>query len=426
MNILLINHYAGSNKHGMEYRPFYFSREWVKLGHRVTIAASSFSHLRSQAPTTLGHVTEEEIEGIRYVWLKTPDYQGNGIGRIFNILSFIGKLYQHKTRLLRDCRPDVVIASSTYPLDIFPARNIARKAQARLIFEIHDLWPLTPIELGGMSPWHPYILLMQMAENYAYRVADRVVSMLPKADSYMRKHGMAAYKFAYLPHGIDVEEWEKKKTPIPREHCEVLSRLRNNGHFIVGYAGSHGLANALHTFIETASLLHGYPVTFVLVGQGPEKAALQKKVSELGLTNTIFLPPVPRSCIPELMASMDALFIGYQKKSLYRFGISPNKLMDYMMAAKPVIHAIEAGNDLVAESGCGFSVPPENPAAVAEAVIKLIKMETDQRDIIGLKGRNYVLKNHNYTVLAKQFLEVITGQDFPGQNQVPGTYPDKY
>lgn len=411
MNILLINHYAGSNKHGMEYRPFYFSREWVKLGHRVTIVASSFSHLRSQAPTIIGHVTEEEIEGIRYVWLKTPGYQGNGVGRIFNILSFIGRLYQHKTRLIRDCMPDVVIASSTYPLDIYPARSIARKAHARLIFEIHDLWPLSPIELGGMSPWHPYIFLMQMAENFAYRVSDRVVSMLPKAASYMREHGMAAHKFAYLPHGIDVSEWQKKKTPMPREHSKVLTGLIQNGHFIVGYAGSHGLANALHTFIETASLLHGYPVTFVLVGQGPEKAALQKKTFELGLTNTIFLPPVPRGCIPELMASMDALFIGYQKKSMYRFGISPNKLMDYMMAAKPVIHAIEAGNNLVAESGCGISVPPENPAAVAEAVIKLMEMETAQREVIGLKGRDYMLKYHNYTILAKQFLEIITGQD---------------
>lgn len=410
MNILLINHYAGSNKHGMEYRPFYFASEWVRLGHKVTIAASSFSHLRSQAPLIIGHVTKEEIEGIRYVWLKTPGYQGNGIGRVMNILSFIGRLYLHKTKLVRDCIPDVVIASSTYPLDIYPARSIARGARARLIFEVHDLWPLSPIELGGMSPRHPYILLMQMAENHAYRVSDRVISMLPKADSYMREHGMAAHKFAYLPHGIDVTEWQRR-IPIPRDHRQVLSGLIQNGHFIVGYAGSHGLANALHTFIKAASLLHGYPVNFVLVGQGPEKETLQKKSIKLGLTNTLFLPPVPRGCIPELLSSMDALYIGYQKKPMYRFGISPNKLIDYMMAAKPVIHAIEAGNDLVAESGCGFSVPPENPAAVAEAIIKMMEMDSTGREAMGLKGRAYVLNNHNYTLLAKQFLEVITGQD---------------
>lgn len=409
MNILLINHYAGSNKHGMEYRPYYFSKEWVKLGHRVTIAASSFSHLRSQTPTINGHVTEEEIEGIRYIWLKTPSYQGNGVRRVFNMLWFIGRLYQHKKKFMHNCMPDVVIASSTYPLDIYPARSIAKKAHARLIFEVHDLWPLTPIELGGMSPRHPYILLMQLAENFAYRVSDRVVSMLPKADGYMREHGMDPHKFAYMPHGINVEEWQNRKTSMPPEHREVLSRLMQKGHFIVGYTGSHGLANALHTFIEAASLLHRYPVAFVLVGQGPEKGSLRKKAFELGLTNTLFLPPLPRGCIPELLAAMDALFIGYQKKPIYRYGISPNKLMDYMMAAKPVIHAIEAGNDLVAESGCGFSVPPENPAAVAEAVTKLIEMKSSGREAIGLRGRDYVLNNHNYTVLAKRFLEIITG-----------------
>lgn len=409
MNILLINHYAGSDLHGMEYRPFYFAKEWVGLGHRVTIAASSFSHLRGRIPALTESIKEEELKGIRYVWLKTPRYHGNGFGRVLNILSFIGRLYQYKTKLVHSDIPDAVIASSTYPLDIFPAWSIARKAKARLIFEVHDLWPLSPIELSGIPPRHPYIVLMQLAENFAYRVSDRVVSMLPKAGSYMLEHGMAKHKFAYLPNGIDAAEWQNGKKTLPQEHSKALSILNQKGHFVVGYAGSHGLANELHTLIETASLLQGYPVAFVLTGHGPEKAALQKKALGLGLTNTLFLPPVPRACIPELLSFMDALFIGYWKKPMYRFGVSPNKLMDYMMAAKPVIQSIEAGNDPVAESGCGFSVPPEDPAAIAGAVMRLMQMNSAERASIGLKGRDYVLENHNYTVLAQRFLEIITG-----------------
>ena len=90
MNILLINHYAGSPQYGMEYRPYYLAREWVKLGHNITIVGADFSHLRIKQPTA----GEEYIDGIRYVWLSTPVYQGNGLGRIKNMLSFLWKLYR--------------------------------------------------------------------------------------------------------------------------------------------------------------------------------------------------------------------------------------------------------------------------------------------------------------------------------------------
>ena len=84
----------------------------------------------------------------------------------------------------------MVIASSTYPLDIYPAKS-SQRYYAMLIYEVHDLWPLSPIELGGMSPKHPYIMLMQRAENQCYKSSDYVVSLLPCAKGDMLEHGMA-------------------------------------------------------------------------------------------------------------------------------------------------------------------------------------------------------------------------------------------
>ena len=408
MNILLINHYAGSYKHGMEYRPFYLAREWVKLGHQVTIVASAYSHLRTHLPRITVNLTEEEIEGIQYVWLKTPAYQGNNLGRVLNILTFVIQLFRYHARLIKQFQPDVVINSSTYPLDTYPAQLIARKAKAKLIFEVHDLWPLSPIELGGMSPRHPFIMLMQQAENFAYRMSDLVVSLLPKAHVHMQEHGMAVQKFIYLPNGINVDEWETNSTQTPEQHQETLSQLKRSGQFIIGYAGGHGISNALSFLIDAAaSLKKDRSLTFVLVGQGPEKEALQQKATQLGLTNIIFLPPVPKTAVPALLKEMDMLFIGWQKQPIYRFGISPNKLMDYMMAAKPIIHSISAGNDPVAESGCGISVPAEDPQAIAKAVRKLICQPVAERQAMGLKGRDYVMIHNDYTILAKRFLEIM-------------------
>ncbi len=407
MRILLINHYAGSPKHGMEFRPFYLAREWVRLGHEVTIVAASQSHLRIATPQTDGSITEEAIEGIRYVWLKTPRYQGNGVRRAINMSAFVGQLFRFHGRILRQWSPDVVIASSTYPLDILPARRIAAKHGAKLVFEVHDLWPLTPMELGGMSPWHPFIALLQRAENFAYRRSDHVVSMLPKADGHMREHGMADHKFAHIPNGIDPDEWQSNASPLPDEHRRTPTDLKQQGRFVIAYAGGHSVSNSLGTLIEAARLLQDDPVSFVLVGQGLEKESLQQRARELGSNNVVFLPPVAKTSIPALLAEFDALYLGWSRRPIYRFGISPNKLIDYMMSGKPVIHAVDAGNDLVAESGCGISCPPEDPRALADAVVEMINLEPAEREAMGRRGKDHIMRHYTYADLASRFLEVV-------------------
>ena len=407
MNILLINHYAGSPKHGMEYRPFYLAREWVRAGHDVTIVAASESHLRVNAPQIDSNLTEETIEGIRYVWLKTPRYQGNGLRRVINMFAFVGQLFRFHGRILRGGSPDVVIASSTYPLDIFPARRIATKHGAKLVFEVHDLWPLTPMELGGMSPRHPFIMVLQRAENFAYRRSDHVISMLPKADGHMREHGMADHKFAHIPNGIDPDEWQSNVSPLPDEHRSALADLQRQGRFVIGYAGGHSVSNSLGTLIDTARLLQDESVSFVLVGQGLEKKSLQQRAQEFGLSNVAFLPPVPKTSIPALLAEFDTLYLGWSRRPIYRFGISPNKLIDYMMSGKPVIHGVDAGNDLVAESGCGISCPPEDPGVLAAAVVEMIHLNAPQREAMGRRGKDHIMCHYTYADLASRFLEIV-------------------
>ncbi len=408
MNILIINHYAGSLRHGMQYRQFYLAREWQRLGHKVSIAAASFSHVRNLNPNVNGNVTMEEVDGIGYVWFRTPKYKGNGFGRVLNMLVFGLSLALSGPRIFSSCKPDLVIASSPHPFSIFGARRISRAFNARLVFEVRDLWPLTLIELGGISPRHPFIIMMQKIENMAYRVSDHVISLLPKADSYMKAHGLRDGKFTYIPNGICLEDWHgAAEAKSDSRHIRALSQIKQDGKLIVGYAGAHGLANGLHTLIDAAALLRSYPVSFVLVGHGPVKETLERAVLQNGLQNVLFLDSVDRSAIPELLASMDILYIGLKNEPLFRFGISPNKLMDYMMAGKPIIHAIDAGNDLVAEADCGISVAPEDPNAVAGAVIKLMDMTIPEREQMGLKGKEYVKANHDYSVLAGRYLEVL-------------------
>ena len=402
MNILLINHYAGSTRHGMEFRPFYLAREWVRAGHRVQIVAASFSHIRARQPELDGAVLEERIEGIDYRWLVTPGYMGNGAGRVKNMLAFMWALWRDSPRLAREFKPDVVIASSTYPMDIWPARRIARLSQARLVYEVHDLWPLSPMELGGLSRWHPFIIWVQIAEDYAYRHADKVVSMLPKARQYMCSRGMAPQNFTYVPNGVDEEEWAQP-AELPQPVKATLDALRAKGLPLVGYAGTHGLSNALDVLLDAASQLKG-KAEVVIVGTGPDREALLARVANEDLSNVTMLPAIPKQSVPRFLDGVDIAYIGWHPNPLYRFGISPNKLMDYMMAGKPVVHSVSAGNDPVAEAGCGFTVPPGDAAAVAQAILKLAAMSDAQRKLMGAAGKRFILKNQTYPRLAANFL----------------------
>ncbi|MBA3465677.1 MAG: glycosyltransferase family 4 protein [Deltaproteobacteria bacterium] len=389
----------------MEFRPFYMAREWQRLGHEVSIVAATFSHLRQVNPEVSATLSDELVESIRYFWIKTPAYAGNGRGRISNMLRFLAGLYAHRTELIERCRPDVVIASSTYPLDIFPAASIARRTGARLIFEVHDLWPLSPMELGGMSRFHPFIMVMQRGEDYACKHADTIVSMLPKADQHLVTRGMAPSKFVYVPNGAVIEEWNLDGPRLPATHEAVLARYAADGRFAIVYAGAHGLLNNLGLVLDAARELRDTRASFCLVGQGPEREALQRRAAELGLTNVDFLPSVPKASVPLLLDRADALFLSFAPQPLFRFGVSPNKLVDYMLAAKPVIAAMRAGNDPVTENGLGFTVSPEDPHQLADAVRRLVAVSVEERRAMGERGRRTAEEQFAYPPLARRFAD---------------------
>lgn len=404
MNILLINHYAGSDYHGMEFRPFYMAREWKKKGHNVTILGADFSHLRKNNPVIDKDFQEEVIDGITYVWVKTPKYSGNGVGRIKNISTFMWKLRMNYKMVADKYKPDAVIASSTYPLDIYPAHRIAKRCDAKLCFEIHDLWPLSPMEIGGFSEKNPAIVVLQRAEDFAFKNSDVIVSILPDADKHIKERGFSTDKFVYVPNGILTGE--KKEAPM-ESTIERLQELKAKGYFLVGYTGNHSPANVLDTMIDAAKKTSDDKVKYVLIGKGNVKSELIEYAKTNNVTNVEFLDPVLKDNMDNVLQLLDIGYIGLKKQNLFNYGVSPNKLFDYMMAARPVIYAVEASNDPVSDCNCGISVPAENPDAVVDAVMKIKSLSEEEKIKMGQNGKDYVLTNHMYEGLADKFLNAL-------------------
>ena len=407
MNILVINHYAGGGDLGMEYRPWHLGKEWVKAGHRVFVVAADHSPLRLHNPSVRCDLESEQHDGITYIWLKTPAYEGS-LRRIANMLVFVAKLNCYAKKIARLTKPDVVVASSTYPLDNYPACKIARRCGAKYIYEVHDLWPLSPMLIGGYSPCHPFIRVMQRAEDYAYRNVDKVVSLLWNSESHMREHGLPAGRFVCVPNGYDPADWteERCSLPLPEVHQQAFEGLR--GKTIVGFAGGFAASGALMTLLKAAALLkEDERLHFLLVGKGPEQATYEAFISSQKLGNVTLLPAVSKDLIPSLDSHFDIAYLGGVHSQLHKYGTSANKMTDYMLSSLPIIHAIDEPGSVVEQVGCGVQVEAENEELVAKSILQLAALSNEERGAMGRRGRDYVQRNLKWSSLAESLLKSI-------------------
>lgn len=404
MNILLISHYAGAPQYGMEYRSYYMAREWVRMGHRVLVVGANYSHLRREQPS----VGRETLEGVDYWWLPTCRYEGNGAARVRSMVQFVWQVYRHSRELV-NFHPQMVIASSVYTFDFYPCHHIARKTGARLVYEVHDLWPLSPMTIGGYSSRHPFIWLLQRAENYAYRHCDKVVSLLDKALPHMQRHGLNPDRFCCIPNGYTQEEWDDPSSPLPDPHAQLLASLHQQGRIIVGFAGGHTPSTALHVLIEAATEAQTLApaLSIVLVGQGPQKAELMALAQHHHLDNVHFLPPVSKECIPTLLQQFDICYAGGVHSPLHQYGTSFNKVIDYMMAARPVVFSVDEPNSLVQRANCGLQVEAENSQQVCKALLTLASLSPDERKAMGEQGHHYAQQHLEYHTLAQQFINSV-------------------
>lgn len=389
----------------MEYRAYYLAKEWVKRGHEVTIVAATFSHLRLKNPIVAQDYQIEMIEGIKYIWLKTPSYEGS-LKRIMNMGTFVRKLYKYAWQLANEVQPDLVIAASCYPLDNYPAYKIAKMIGAKYTYEVRDIWPLSPKLIGGYSDYHPFIWVMQKAEDFAYKHVDKIISLLWNAEGHMLERGLSKGKFVCVPNGYFPEEWTQDKfnLPLPEEHQKTFDLLK--GKTIVGFAGGFAASGNVITLVKSAvELKNRSDIHFVLVGKGPESASYEKVIKDNNLSNITILPAVSKNLIPAINSHFDIAHLGGLHSELHQYGTSYNKMTDYMLCSLPIVQSVDEPGSVVERVGCGIRVEAENVKAVADAIAKLADMTVEERKAMGRKGKEYVEKNLPWSKLAEEFLK---------------------
>jgi glycosyltransferase involved in cell wall biosynthesis len=410
MKIWILSHYATPPDTPGSTRHYDFARELIKRGHRVTIFASGFSHRTRKEERLEGKQSfrRQNIDGVEFIWVRTtPYYKGNDWRRAVNMLGY-GRRVVSLGRRLQE-KPDVILASSPHPFTGLSAYILSWRKKAEFIFEVRDLWPQTLVEIGGYSKKSLTVKLLGILEKFLYRRARRIIVLLPEASKYITGLGIPGDKIVYIPNGVSPELFANT-AGLPPELDKTIATLKSKGKLLVVYSGAHGIANALDTIVEAAKLIQERgidKVHFLMVGEGPEKEGLIVKARDWKLSNVSFHEPIAKEAIPGLLKASDIAVLSWRKSSLYEYGISANKLWDYMFCAKPIVWAIDSANNPVDEASCGLTVTPEDAEQMAKAILELTSLSDSKRREMGKRGYEYVMKYHSIPVLVDRLLEVM-------------------
>lgn len=400
MNVWIFNHYAAPSDSHAGTRHFDIAKELIARGHEVSIFAAGFNHWKRREERLREGESwkEERIEGVNFIWIKTKPYDRNDWKRAINILDYSVRVVF--VSMHRAERPDVIIGSSVHPLAALSARIISSLKESRFIFEVRDLWPQTLVDMGYLSEKSILTKLLRRIETYLYVTAEKIITLLPHADLYISTLGIPREKVHWIPNGANLALYDA-----------IKEYGGGSSPFTFMYVGAHGAANSLDVIVESARILHdagerGFRIVFV--GDGPEKKKLIHYAEQLNIRNIEFRNPVQKKQIGLALQEADAFIFHLDDLPLFKYGISSNKLFDYMAAGRPIIFAVNSSNNPVETSKAGITVKPRDPWAFAMAMKKMLSLDPEIRKEMGRNARNYVANNHDIKHLALKLEALLT------------------
>jgi glycosyltransferase involved in cell wall biosynthesis len=343
------------------------------------------------------HIIEKKTpDGVSFVTFPTLPYHGNAsFGRIKNMWKFSLDVCR-KVTSQKFGTPDIILGSTMTLFAANAARKLALKFHVPFVYEVRDLWPLTPIELGGYSKWHPFLLYLDYLDRKLSKNAELIITTAPLMKEYYKERfGLPDEKFLWITNGTDVEMFQQ---------TEKAQDIKDKTTFDIYYTGAHGLANGLDKILDQMHVIkHRFPqVRLFLVGDGPMKPRLQERAKQEALP-VVFLDPVPKKKLPSILTGADALIFYLEPCRLYRYGISLNKLADYHAAGKPILMVGECEQNPVLESGAGIVIrkTEDLPSAIGE----MLEFEQAERKKMGLKGIQYAKINYDWNTLAQKITQ---------------------
>ena len=406
MNIWLINHYAVPPKYYPLARQTYFAKYMMAMGHTVTIFAASTVHNSDQNLITDGRKWREEtVDGVHYVYIKCKDYFGNGLKRIYNICEFAWKLPGVCKQFPK---PDAIVATSMPPTSCAVGIHLARKYKCKGIAEIADLWPESIVAYGIAGPKNPAVVALRWLEKWIYKKSDAIVFTMEGAYDYIVEQGwekeIPRSKVHYVNNGVDLELFHYNRDQYHLDDPD----LDDPSTFKVVYTGSIRKANNVGLILDTAKKICSPNIRFLIWGGGDEVETLRQRLADEAITNVALKGKVEKKYIPSIVSRADLNLMHLPPHPIFNYGISPNKLFDYLAAEKPVFCDFPCAYNPAVQRGAGILVNDATPEQTARAIEQMSCL-TPQQYQAYCDAAGKAAKEYDFKALTQKLIEIIEG-----------------
>ena len=400
--VLIVNQFACLPEESSGTRHYSLSKYFSKYNWKAFIIAGSIEHSTSKQRLRKNQkIKLKIIDNVTFFLIKLKKHKSSSLKfRIFNMIIFFIKLISTKFDKYIE-KPDVIIGSTISPLAALGALIISWRYRVPFIYEVRDLWPETLIEMNVIKRKSLISFLIDLLDIFLAKRSFKTICLMPGGPKYYMKKGISKDKLIWIPNGVE----EDKKF--------IYEEKITSSKFKIIYLGSHGPSNALKTIIYAASYLKNKGINLnlfeiKLIGDGPLKDEMKNLTKLLKLSNIVFEDSVPKSQVQEKLKTADALVLTMNNiPKLYQYGISFNKIFDYLYSGRPILMTSCATNNYIEISKSGLISPAEDYKILGKNILKMMEYSNSQRNIMGLRGREYVLKNFLYKNLSEQLVNTL-------------------
>ncbi len=405
MRLLIVNQYGlpagrpGITRHGD------LGAELVRLGHEVTVLASRFNYLTRRSDAGGGGPDREA--GVTFDWLDTGTYSANDRRRVRSMIDFTLRATWRGVRSRPT--PDVVLASSPHLFTGLAGIAIARRYRVPLLFEVRDLWPSVLVDLGAVRADSAMHRALVRVERFCYAQASRIITVPPHADRRVAEVGQDPDKCVHIPNATTLDS--VSPDPLPPSLDAIFDRIGERD--VLLYAGAQGVANGLGTLLSALERLRTTDratydrLAVVLIGGGGEHDRLVRLAGELDLANVHFHAPIDKAVVPSALDRADFCLVSVADSSVYEYGMSPNKLFDYLWAKRPVLLSSRLADTPVNEANAGRCFVPGSIESLAAELRALVQTPQAERKAMGERGRRLVEDRYTIAVTGARLAGVL-------------------
>ena len=409
----IFNHYATTPLTGPLLRHYYFAEYLKERNIETTVFAANELHQTGGCVDTHGKpYLRTEEEGVPFVFVKTSKYEGNGISRVKNMVSFfLGLLKISKGYAKQYGKPDVIMGSSAHPLTSIAGILVARRFRVPAIVEVRDLWPEAIFSFGKVKMNSLVGRLLSAGEKWMYVHADAIVFTKEgdvdhiKEMGWDKDHGgkIDLAKCHYINNGVNLKDYYAsiEKDILKDPDLEDDS-------FKVVYTGTVRPVNNVGNLLDTAKLLKDKKdIKFLIFGGGSELEKLEKRVQDEHIDNVIFKGFVEKKYIPYILSRSSVNVLNYSQANYnWSRGNSSNKLFEYMASGKPIISTVKMGYCILDKYQCGLSLDECTAKALAEQILKIHDMPEEAYAQMAENAKNGA-KDFDFPVLTRKLYQVI-------------------